>query len=253
MANTARRALVATAVVAVAAAIIAGGVWWLGGDEPAAVDAERAVSEDAAHPVSAEDDEERESAREGPPVAPEELTGTWVVDTSRPFDRAAGRGTFVGYRVDEELVGVGATTAVGRTPEVAGHLAFDRTRLTEVSIDADLGALVSDDGRRDRRIATMLGPNARASFELDDTIDLGEVPQVGEVIEVEVQGLLTIRETTRPVAVLIEAALTEAGMVVAGSTRITLADFSVSVPAANIVVSASDEAALEWQLYLRRR
>ena len=251
MFSTPRRLLMIASAVVLAAVITGVTVWWFGGPGPAAVDADRAVSEDGPAREMAEEDPEGGSAPE-PPVEPDQLTGTWIVDTSREFDLVAGRGTFVGYRVDEELAGIGSTTAVGRTPEVAGRVMFDQTRLTQVEIEADLTALVSDDRRRDGRVRDMLGPDATALFSLDDTIDLGEVPRVGEVIELQAAGQLTIGDAARPVTVAIEAALTETGMVVAGSTRVLLADFEVSVPSAAIVLSASDEAVIEWQLYLRR-
>lgn len=246
-----RRRWLAVIIVVMVATGVGVITWWLDGDEPAAVDAERAVSEDSPIVIGAESATEA-SERAAPPSSADDLTGTWVVDASRTFDRASGRGTFVGYRIDEELAGIGATTAVGRTPDVDGHLTFERTRLVDVRIVADLARLVSDDSRRDRRVATMFADDPQAVFVLDDTIDLGEVPAIGEVIEVQVAGLLTIGGVTQPVTVRIEAALTEVGMVVAGSTHVLLGDFGVAVPSASIVLSASDEAAIEWQLYLMK-
>ena len=52
------------------------------------------------------------------------LDGTWNVDPSvGSFSDFSG--SFVGYRVEEELANVGAATAVGRTPDVTGSLTFD--------------------------------------------------------------------------------------------------------------------------------
>jgi len=46
---------------------------------------------------------------------------TWAVDTTvGEFSYEDSTGTFVGFRVDEELSGLGSTTAVGRTPDVSG-------------------------------------------------------------------------------------------------------------------------------------
>ena len=52
-------------------------------------------------------------------AAPAPLDGTWNVDTSRG-SIGDGTASFVGYRVQEQLVGVGGHTAVGRTPKVTG-------------------------------------------------------------------------------------------------------------------------------------
>ena len=59
----------------------------------------------------------RRPQRPAPPTTGEGLDGTWTVDPSiGSFSDFSG--SFVGYRVDEELANVGAATAVGRTPDV---------------------------------------------------------------------------------------------------------------------------------------
>ena len=46
----------------------------------------------------------------------EGVSGLWTVNTSiGEFSYEDSTGTFVGFRVDEELAGIGSTTAVGRT------------------------------------------------------------------------------------------------------------------------------------------
>src|SRR4051812_20035430 len=52
---------------------------------------------------------------------PAALTGTWTVDAA-VGDFADFSSSFAGYRVREELVSIGAKTAVGRTPDVTGTL-----------------------------------------------------------------------------------------------------------------------------------
>ena len=56
-----------------------------------------------------------------------DLDGNWKVDpTIGSFDFAAGdfSGSWAGYRVQEQLVGVGGTNAVGRTPDITGTIAL---------------------------------------------------------------------------------------------------------------------------------
>ncbi len=275
--RSSRRWVVLGVLTAVAAAAVVGLVWFLGGDEPEQVDAERALQQEqeglpglrdapeedppAEEPpveelgnVVGEDvgDVPEEPEEVGPPRAPEDLDGRWVVDRSRPFDREEGRGTFAGYRIQEELAGVGNSTAVGRTPEVSGEVLFDGATVTTARIEVDLTALVSDDGRRDARVRSELGPDAAASFELAGTIDLPEIPPVGEVIELTTSGTLTLLEVAREVEVHLQAVVTETGLLVAGTTEIVLSEFDVEVPSATIVLSVSDEATLEWQLFLTR-
>lgn len=199
------------------------------------------------------DDADAEDPEEDPAGAPrtaEDLDGTWVVDTSRGFDRAAGRGTFIGYRIAEELQGVGATTAVGRSPTVEGEVTFVGLVVASVVIEGDLTDLESDDGRRDARVRSQLGPDATATFELTEPIELPEVPPVSEVIELTATGDLTLLDVTREVEVALQAAVTESGLLITGSTLVALSDFGVEVPSAPIVLSVSDEATLEWQLFL---
>jgi hypothetical protein len=75
--------------------------------------------------------------------------GTWTIDTeSGSFEEFMS--TFAGYRVEEELGGVGAHTAVERTPGVTGSLAIEGTTIAAVSIEVDMTTLTSDIGRRRR-------------------------------------------------------------------------------------------------------
>jgi hypothetical protein len=59
----------------------------------------------------------------------EGISGTWTVDPSiGSFSDFSG--SFVGYRIDEQLAGIGANTAVGRTPNVTGSMTVDGTTVT---------------------------------------------------------------------------------------------------------------------------
>lgn len=189
----------------------------------------------------------------GPPEDPQDLDGRWVVDRSREFNREEGQGTFGGYRIEEELAGgIGNSVAVGRSPEVSGWVIFDEATVISAYAEVDLTQLVSDDDRRDNRVREELGAGASATFELEEEILLPEVPPVGEVIQLTANGTLTIRGVANEVEVQLQAAVTETGLIVAGSTDILLSDYDVDVPSATIVLSVSDEATLEWQLFLDR-
>ena len=80
-----------------------------------------------------------------------ETDGTWTIDPSiGSFDDFSG--SFVGYRVQEELASIGGNVAVGRTPDVSGQLTLEGTTLTTVDVTADLTTLESDDERRDGQL-----------------------------------------------------------------------------------------------------
>ncbi len=237
-------------VVGLVVLLAFGGVlWWLrSGDEPAQVDLAR---DEAALPDD-DSDAEPEPGPEPEPEDLEDLDGRWQVDLdAEPFDREAGTGSFVGYRVDEELTTVGAFTAVGRTPLVDGEVEVVDGAVIATSIEAELTGLESDSGRRDGRVLSTLGANPRAAFTLTGAFDL-PADLDGDPVTVTATGELTILEVTEPVEVEVQAAIRDGSPVIAGRVEVLLSDYGVQVPSAPIVVSASDEAVLEWQLFLTR-
>jgi len=84
-------------------------------------------------------------------AAPASLDGTWNVTTSLG-SMADFSASWAGYRVQEQLVGVGANTAVGRTPLVSGSMTLTGAVIDNVSITADLTALKSSDPNRDNQL-----------------------------------------------------------------------------------------------------
>jgi hypothetical protein len=103
--------------VAVLGVLLAGAYWYLfGGSEPAEVALASPSSGVPSQSGSA-------TSVDG------SFDGTWAIDTeSGSFNDFTS--TFAGYRVEEELGGVGANTAVGRTPDVSGSLKIDGNTIT---------------------------------------------------------------------------------------------------------------------------
>ncbi len=179
----------------------------------------------------------------------------WAVSTDVvPYDFEAAEGTFVGFRIDEELSSVGSSTAVARTPAVEGELTLDDTMLTDASFTADLTKMTSDRSQRNGAIQRALdtSSNPEATFELTEPVDIGEIPPVGESVAVDATGDLTVAGTTVSTTIPIEAGLrAEDELVVTGSLEdVALADFGIEAPSAPIVVSVSDAATVEFQLFL---
>ncbi len=183
------------------------------------------------------------TATEEPATWPDDPTGEWVI---------SGDGdSFVGYRVNEELAGVGAFTAVGRTRGVTGSLAFDGAAITSVEIEADLTRLVSDDSRRDRALGSQgleINTYPTASFSLTQPIALDAVPAEGDTIAVEAVGELTLHGVTNQVTIPLEGQRTGGFVVVVGSIEIVFADYGMETPSAFIVVSIEDFGLMELQL-----
>ena len=179
---------------------------------------------------------------------------TWSVDTSiGSFSDFSG--TFVGYRVDETLVGNKANTAVGRTPDVIGTLVLDGSTITTVEISAELTNLVSDDSRRDGRLrdqAIQTGQFPDATFKLTQPIDLGSVPADGATFDVTATGEFTLHGVTNVVSIPLHAVLSADVVTVTGSIAIAFADYGIEKPTSFAVLSIEDNGIMELQLHFRR-
>jgi polyisoprenoid-binding protein YceI len=178
------------------------------------------------------------------------LDGTWSVDPSvGSFSDFSG--SFVGYRVEEELATVGAATAVGRTPDVTGSLTLSSAQITAVDMSADLSTLQSDKSQRDgqlRRQALETDQFPTATFSLTQPIDLGAVPTDGVVINATAIGDLTIHDVTKSVEIPVEAQLSDDVVTVTGSLDILFADYSINRPTSFAVLSIADHGTMEFQL-----
>lgn len=269
-----KTAYIVAAVVAVG--LLAFALWWFTRPAADTVDIDNALgatSAESATPTETEEPTSSETtdtadASSSPATGSEQpatgeatgeagsTSGTWTVTTEAvPYDFDTAEGTFVGFRVDEELSSVGATEAVGRTPAVSGELTLDDTTLSDASFTADLTQITSDRSQREGAIQRALntGEHPEATFELTEPADLGEIPPAGEAVQVDVTGELTVNGTTVSDTFPLEGGLTQDGnLVVIGSFELPLSDVGVDAPSAPIVVSVSDTATVEFQVYLQQ-
>lgn len=182
-------------------------------------------------------------------VGPAEPSGTWVVDPDiGSFQDFTS--TWVGYRIDEELGrGIGATTAVGRTPLVAGTVVLADDVLVSAEVTADLRGLKSDRPYRDGKVFDVLqvAQHPEAVFVLD-----GPLPLVTGATEAAatVHGVLTINGIAVAVDATLDATLVGEVLTVVGSLPVVLADHGVEAPSAQIVISVADHGIVEFQLFL---
>jgi polyisoprenoid-binding protein YceI len=171
------------------------------------------------------------------------LAGTWRV--------VPGANSFVGYRVQEELAGVGSATAVGRTGGVEGTLQFDGDKITAVQITADLTQLKSDKAPRDgqlRRQAIETDKFPTATFALSTPIDIKNVPDAGSKVTQDVKGKLTLHGVTRDVSLSVQGVIDNNQVIVVGSTQIMFADYNIQKPQAQAVLGVEDKGIMEFQL-----
>jgi polyisoprenoid-binding protein YceI len=179
--------------------------------------------------------------------------GTWTVDQDLG-DFAAFTSSFVGYRVQEQLAGIGAKTAVGRTPDVTGTVVIDGGTVTTVEIEVDMTTLVSDDSRRDGAIQNQALETRRyttATFELTEPIEVGDVAE-GETVTVPATGELTLHGVTRTVTIELSATLDDGVLAVTGSLDVEFADYDIDPPTSFAVLSVEDHGVLELQLFLTK-
>ncbi len=179
--------------------------------------------------------------------------GTWIIDSdSGSFTFEEASGSFVGFRIKEELARIGKITAVGRTGEVDGELIIGAGELQSVSVSADLSTLITNDSRRDRaaRNALNVSENPIASFSMDKPVALSATD--GSAVSLKVKGELLINGIGREAEFDLQAQLVGETVVVVGSTEVVFADYDVEVPSAVIVVSAEDHGVVEFQLLFVR-
>jgi len=231
-----RKLLSAIAGAAVLAVVVfLAGVWYfvLRDDAPMPVSLEAALTAVAKEP-------ERFEGSSNP-------IGTWLLD---------GDGlSFAGYRVDENLVGFGSKTAVGRSTALQGSLAYDGNSIFNLRVNVDLTALKSDQSLRDDTLKMQALQSCQfpsATFQLSSPITVGSPPVVGVTVTKTVKGKLTLHGVTRDIAIDMQGRLINGQVVVVGSTKIAFADYDIAAPRSLYVVSLDDNGILEFQLVFSR-
>lgn len=176
------------------------------------------------------------------------IDGEWAVDTSQE--------TFVGYRVEEELAQIGATTAVGRTPNVTGGITIaDGVVAAGAVIEADMTTLQSDSGLRDgqlRNQGIQFGQFPTATFTLTEAVELPAGLEEGERVSTTLVGEFELHGVTQPVEIPVEAQLSNGLIVVVGSITIAFADYDIEAPNAARVLSIADNGVMEFQLFFSK-
>jgi polyisoprenoid-binding protein YceI len=158
-------------------------------------------------------------------------------------------GSFVGYRVNEEYLGVGVRTAVGRTSAVTGTVTVDGDRIASADISADMRRVVSDQSRRDdtlryRGIETDRYPTSR--FTLSAPVALAARAAAAK-------GTLTLHGRRAPIDVSVRGQRVAGGRLeLVGSAPIEFARFGIEPPSVAGVVSVRDHGVLEFHLVLGR-
>lgn len=182
------------------------------------------------------------------------LDGTWSIDTTiGTFSDYTS--TFAGYRVQEELVQIGAKTAFGRTPNVTGSLTLEDTLITATEIEVDMTTLQSDEDRRDNSLRSQSIESDQfptSQFALTEPITLDELPAEGEETTVDAVGTLTLHGVTKDVTIPLKATLKDDVIVVTGELPIVFADYDITPPSSLAVLSVEDNGVMEFQLFFTK-
>jgi polyisoprenoid-binding protein YceI len=161
----------------------------------------------------------------------------------------AGQGTFVGYRVEEEYLGVGARTAVGRTSAVSGTVTVDGDRISAADLTVDMRKVRSDQARRDetlgyRGVETERFPTSR--FTLTTPVAVSAAAR-------RIRGALTLHGRRSPIDVTVRGQrLANGRLELVGSAPISFARFGIEPPSVAGIVTVRDHGVLEFRLVLGR-
>lgn len=183
-------------------------------------------------------------------AAPGSLDGSWQVnDTLGTVDD--GTATFAGYRVQEQLAGVGGHTAVGRTGKVTGSMTLTGTVVSDVQIDVDMTTIKSDDKFRDDELRTkgiQTDQFPTASFKTIAPVDLHSLPSEGDTVSFDTTGALALHGVTKTVNLTLSARRVGGIIAVSGSLPIVFSDYSIERPISLAVVSVDDHGTMEVHL-----
>ncbi|HET6773381.1 MAG TPA: YceI family protein [Acidimicrobiales bacterium] len=245
-----RRKLGAIGAVAAVLVVVVGfaGWWFLVRDDApdeASIDAAAETLDQAAGDAGDAD---------GNAAPADGIDGEWAVDTSLgSFDDFSG--TWAGYRVEEELANIGASTAVGRTPDVSGTMTVAVGEVTAVDVEVDMTTLQSDNGQRDGQLGGRGLESDRfptATFRLTSPVTLPEDAGAAGSVSAQATGDLTIHGVTREVTLDLEAEVTEGSAAVVGQAPVKLTDFDIEAPTGFRVLSINDDATFEFQIFFTR-
>jgi polyisoprenoid-binding protein YceI len=176
-----------------------------------------------------------------------------IDDIAGQWSTANGGKSFLGYRVGEELAGIGTTTAVGRTANVQSTVVIAETEVTSATIVGDLTMLTSDSSMRDqalRQQALQTSTFRTAQFELTTPIVLGDELEKDAAVDLFAQGNLTIHGVTQAVSFPLQAQVSGSYLLIVGSMDTQFADYNIAAPSSPRVLALDDHGTIEVQLVL---
>lgn len=177
-----------------------------------------------------------------------QAVGTWNV----------GSTSVVGYRVREQLASLSAQSdAVGRTSSITGSatLAANGSDLsvTAAQFQAHMTTLTSDKNMRDQKLHT-LGLESdtfpTATFKLMSPVAVPATGISGATFSVTLTGDFTLHGVTKSVSIPAQARVAGSQIEIVGSLTFPMADYNITPPSIGGFVTVTDQATLEFDVFL---
>ncbi|MDR3663900.1 MAG: YceI family protein [Mycobacterium sp.] len=168
------------------------------------------------------------------------LDGSWAV-TAGPDDEP--NRTQAGYRAGQHLLWE-TVTVTGRTNTVGGDATIVGNILQSASFVVDVGTIRSPHRGRDDKFRSADVMDAKqfptAKLSIVDPVNLSAISGSGSPATMEVPAQLTLRGTTRQVAVRLEVQRASNRVVAVGQIPVTFSDYGINPPAPFAGVLAVD-------------
>lgn len=161
------------------------------------------------------------------------------------------------FRIDEELLGK-PVTVVGATNALAGELTVDPANppasvIGQIRIDAS--TLLTDNGRRNgaiRRFILQTNLHRFITFDTTAIMGLPDVVSVGDEIQFEIAGDLTVRDVTAPALFsLTLQVVSESELRGSASTVLARETFNLTIPRVPSVANVGEEFGVEFDFVAR--
>jgi len=144
------------------------------------------------------------------------------------------------------------TTVVGATNQVSGQIALNPDDLSTAAVGpirVDARTLLTDDGFRNRAIAARIllsGVFQYSTFTPTAINGLPDAAEIGEPVQFQIEGDLTITEYTKPVVFDVTAVLVSDSRIEGqAAATIQRSDFDLFVPSATGVAGVEEDVVLE--------
>jgi polyisoprenoid-binding protein YceI len=175
------------------------------------------------------------------PTVPADAATVYTID---------GENSEARWKAKQELVGIGANEAVGKTNAIIGDIAFgdDGLPLACSRFDVDLRTIDSGEPLRDNTLHTQAIESDTfplATFILTKVEGLDQAPADGQEVSARLIGNLTVHNVTKLVAW--DAKLKIDGDTLTGNatTNVKMNDYNIEKPTVGPVLSIEDTVVLE--------